>query len=311
MSVPIVCRQLSKSFGSYCAINTIDLSIDVRGCIGLIGPNGAGKTTLFSLFTGFLKPSSGSVHILGEHPNATTLRGKVGILPQDGNLPKKIPIASLLKHFAKLHGLSNTSARAETERLLEHFNISQFAEKYPETLSFGQRKCVVIAQALIGNPELVLLDEPTSGLDPVIASGVRKKIQELLKDHATVIISSHNLEEISDICEEVIILKQGKLIAYTTISNLIKQDSYLTILLDQELPERVSKHLLAMTEVIEIRTYPSVPKRIAISLHTHNIEQVKLDILYIIQQHGLSVVEFKMGEMFSNKIVELVTRDNT
>ena len=217
MNKLIECKQLTKDFGRKNAIENLDLSIESGRTLGLVGPNGAGKTTLFSLISGYLKPTSGEIRVLGHTPGASLSKGRLGALPQDAPFLGGISVQAQLTLYAKLQGFVSNTAKAEVFRVLEHLKITDLAKQYPETLSFGQRKRVAIAQTLIGEPELILLDEPTSGLDPIAANDVRNIIRKL-SSTCTFIISSHNLDEIGDICNEVIIIKQGKLVKHCPIS---------------------------------------------------------------------------------------------
>ena len=170
-------QNLSKHFGPVRALDGIDLSIDQVKPTGLVGPNGAGKTTLFSVLCGFLNPTSGRVRIAGHPPLAKALHGQIAILPQDAALSPAVPIAKQLEFMAQLQGFDRRGARAETARTLELVNLSDVAMRPPEALSHGMRKRAAIAQAFIGEPDLVLLDEPTAGLDPNTAAPIRELIR--------------------------------------------------------------------------------------------------------------------------------------
>ena len=169
----------------------------------------------------------------------------------------------------------------------------------------NQRKRVAIAQALIGEPELILLDEPTSGLDPVAANDVRNIIRALRKQ-CTFIISSHNLDEIGDVCDEVIIIKQGKLVKHTLISELVERDSSLNLLLSDALPEQAQQDLNELSGVDDVITDPANPLRITILFDSEQADQLQLEIMSTVQKHQLSIVEFSRGETLTGKVVDLV-----
>ena len=305
MSKLIECRKLTKSFARKNAIENLDLLIEPGRTLGLVGPNGAGKTTLFSLISGYLKPSSGEIRVFGDAPGAASTKGRIGTLPQDTPFLRGISVEAQLSLYAKLQGYIGKAAKSELIRVLEHLNITDLAKQYPETLSFGQRKRVAIAQALIGEPELILLDEPTSGLDPVAANDVRNIIRALRKQ-CTFIISSHNLDEIGDVCDEVIIIKQGKLVKHCLISEIVERDSSLNLLLSDALPEQAQQDLNELSGVDDVITDPANPLRITILFDSEQPDQLQLEIMSTVQKHQLSIVEFSRGETLTGKVVDLV-----
>ena len=305
MSILIECQRLTKSFARKNAIDNLDLVIEPGRTLGLVGPNGAGKTTLFSLISGYLKPTSGKIRVLGDDPGAASLKGHVGTLPQDAPFLKGISVQAQLNLFAKLHGFVGKTAKTEVTRVLEHLKIADLASQYPEILSFGQRKRVAIAQALIGEPELILLDEPTSGLDPVAANDVRNIIRELT-GQCTFIISSHNLDEIADVCDAVIIIKQGKLIKHCPISELVERDSSLNLLLSDPLTEQALQDLNNLSGVDDVITNPANPLRVSVLFDSEQPDQLQLEIMSTVQKNKLSIIEFSRGESLTGKVVDLV-----
>ena len=212
MSAPVAAVEISsatKAFGPTVAVNQVSFQVAQGECYGLIGPNGAGKTTLFSLLCGYLKPTSGQVRILGQdprHPGA--IKGKLGVLPQDAAFPTTYRVGPLLTYWARLSGLAPAEkhAREAIERvaLAEAWNVEARA------LSHGMAKRIAMAQALMGSPPVVFLDEPTAGLDPRIAAHVRQLIREM-KGGQTVVVSSHNLHELEELCDGAAILDRGRL----------------------------------------------------------------------------------------------------
>ncbi len=301
----IECRKLTKSFARKNAIENLDLLIEPGRTLGLVGPNGAGKTTLFSLISGYLKPSSGEIRVFGDVPGAASKKGRIGTLPQDTPFLRGISVEAQLSLYAKLQGYIGKAAKSELIRVLEHLKITDLAKQYPETLSFGQRKRVAIAQALIGEPELILLDEPTSGLDPVAANDVRNIIR-VLRKQCTFIISSHNLDEIDDVCDEVIIIKQGKLVKYCKISELVERDSSLNLLLSDPLTEQAQQDLNNISGIDNVITDPANPLRITVLFDSEQADQLQLEIMSTVQKHQLSIVEFSRGETLTGKVVDLV-----
>ena len=300
-----VCEQLVKRFGATRALDNIDLSVQSGNTVGLIGPNGAGKTTLFSLLCGHLRPTSGKVTVLGKHTDSTTIKGRISLLPQDAGFFKGVSVFSQLELFAKLQGLNSKQANSESIRVLDSLEIVDLGRHPPDALSFGQRKRVMIAQALIGKPELILLDEPTSGLDPVAATEVRRLVKKLARER-DFIISSHNLTEIEDICESVIILDKGKVRANCLISEFTDRDNYLTITLAHPSSSDIVNLFSDMQEIERIDIDSSSSKQILFSFNSENPDQLQIRILERLQKENMSVLDLSRGKALADEIINLV-----
>lgn len=206
----IDCQALGKNYGSTQALADIDLQLQAGPPIALIGPNGAGKTTFLSLVCGFIRPSSGSVSVLGHRPGSSQGLRHICALPQDAWMDPAFSIERQLRHYAQLRGMAGAQARNETARVLDLVQLSDRGRDKPGALSHGMRKRIMIAQALIGQPKIVMLDEPTAGIDPPNIRIIRDLISSQAAN-ATFIISSHNLDELEKVCSTVVHLKEGRL----------------------------------------------------------------------------------------------------
>ena len=306
MAAIIECRSLTKSFGSLHAIQALDLDIEAGASVGLVGPNGAGKTTLFSLFCGFLRPDHGTVRILGHHTHAAALKGRIGILPQDIPLGRGIAVKEQLLLFARLQGFRKAAARDEVERVLSLAQVKDQSRQFPETLSYGQRKKVTLAQALLGEPDIILLDEPTSGLDPVAASHVRSVIQKIRESH-TCIVSSHNLEEIKSVCDQIVVIDRGSLVEHCRIDDLLGQNNSLSVLLEEEPPAALLQLLEADADIVHIAQEAPGNRRLTITFQHESPRQFQQQLLARLEKHGVSVVEFSRGSAFTDKVIQLVS----
>lgn len=221
MSAPIVLNGLTKSFGRKTAVDGLSFSVAGGHIFGLIGPNGAGKTTTFSMLAGYLRPTSGVVEVLGRSPKDTdALRNRMGVLPQDALLPARAKAGDLLVYFAKLQGFSGAAPKKMAVDMLESVGLAECFHTRCGTLSHGMAKRVGIAQAFLGDPELVLLDEPTAGLDPKNAHHLRGLIRARRVAGRTIVISSHNLHELQSMCDSVAIIDHGRLVANGTMDEL-------------------------------------------------------------------------------------------
>lgn len=307
MTAIIECSNLTRTFGNIRALDDLNIIIPAQASVGLVGPNGAGKTTLFAMLCGFLHPNKGSITVLGHKPDSTRLKGHIGILPQDIPLMRGISVHAQLILFARLQGLNKVSARHEIERIIQLVNINSLIKQFPETLSHGQRKKITLAQALIGKPDLILLDEPTAGLDPVAANGVRNIIQKLRHEHS-LIISSHNLDEIRSVCDEIVIIDKGKLVRHSRIDDLIERNNVLTILLDQTAGESLLQSIKALPMVVRIDTEESNPHRMTVVFQAEKPDQIQFRILEQLQKAGVGILEFNRGSAFTDRVVELVSK---
>jgi ABC-2 type transport system ATP-binding protein len=213
-------RRLTKRFGSKVAVDEVTLTVPAGSIYGLIGPNGAGKTTTFSILAGYLQPSDGSAEVLGFAPTAVNeLRSRLGVLPQDALLPAGDTVGEFLVHMARLQDLPADKALAAARNGLEEVGGRDWWSQRCTSLSHGMAKRVALAQAFLGEPEVVLLDEPTAGLDPRVAFDVRQLIAGK-RGKRTIVISSHNLQELEEICDAAAILDQGRVVAQGSMAEL-------------------------------------------------------------------------------------------
>ena len=213
-------KGLTKRFGTKTAVDGVSFEIAPGQVFGLIGPNGAGKTTTFSLLAGYLTPSEGTVEVLGHPPTAVdALRARLGVLPQDALLPASDTVGDFLVHMARLQNIPKGKAEGCARDALDEVNGREWWSQRCGSLSHGMAKRVALAQAFLGEPEVVLLDEPTAGLDPRVAWEVRRIILAR-KGRLAIVISSHNLQELEEVCDAAAILDRGKLVANASMAEL-------------------------------------------------------------------------------------------
>jgi ABC-type multidrug transport system ATPase subunit len=211
---------LTKHFGRKIAVDDISFEIERGAIFGLIGPNGAGKTTTFSMLGGYTRPTSGQVEVLGFPPGAVErLRGRVGILPQDAMLPASDSVGEFLVHMARLQNIPARKAVESARRVLDDVAGAAWWSERCASLSHGMAKRVALAQAFLGAPDVVFLDEPTAGLDPRAAFETRQIIKSK-KGRSTIVISSHNLQELEEVCDAAAILDRGRLISAGSMAEL-------------------------------------------------------------------------------------------
>ena len=214
----VITRDLVKRRGKHRALDGLTLSVPRGSILGLVGENGAGKTTWMMTVAGFLRPDSGEIDLLGLGPfDAACHAGRISILPQDSELPLESTPMGALYRFGRLQGLSPNAARRSAHDALAAVNLLDRANATVRTLSHGMRKRAMVAQCFVGNPEIVLLDEPLNGLDPVEADRLRRFIASQ-RGRRTVVVSSHNLEDVERLCTHVAVIGKGRLVRMDTVA---------------------------------------------------------------------------------------------
>ena len=211
-----------KRYGRRDALLDVDLAVPEGSAIGLLGPNGAGKTTALRLLLGFSRPTEGSVRVQGLHPSDPRSREGVGYLPERMALPGRMSVAGVLALHAGLAGLAGAAARRAIDAVLERTGIADRSDDRVGGLSKGLLQRVGFAQALLGEPRLLLLDEPTSGLDPIGIREAREWIGSARERGCTVLVSSHGLSEVERVCDRVAILHEGRVVTSGTVDEVVR-----------------------------------------------------------------------------------------
>ena len=213
--------NLTKRYGKKTAIENISFTVKPGHIYGFLGPNGAGKSTTMNIMTGYLAPTSGTVTVNGYDifKDAVKAKKEIGYLPEMPPVYMDMTVQEYLRFVAELKGIPKKQRADEIIDVLERTQTADVCDKLIRNLSKGYRQRVGLAQALIGNPEVIILDEPTVGLDPKQIAEVRDLIRSLKEDHA-VILSSHILSEISEVCDQVFIISQGKLVLGDSLQHI-------------------------------------------------------------------------------------------
>ncbi|MDO9517346.1 MAG: ABC transporter ATP-binding protein [Methanosarcinaceae archaeon] len=226
-------KNLTKTFGEFVAVDNLNIHIQKGDIYGFLGPNGAGKTTTIGMLSGLIRPTSGDAIVNGlELSDFNSIKKNIGVYPQESNFYPNRSAKDHMLLFGSLKGLNKMQALSESVRLLQLVGLNDSKDINVGNFSHGMKKRLGIAQALIGNPELLILDEITNGVDPLWAKQVRDLLIELNKEGITIIISSHNLFEIQQICNRVGIIHKGKLVAeddIDLIKNHLETESIITV----------------------------------------------------------------------------------
>ncbi len=301
MSQPIIeCRNLSHYYSSKAALKGITFDVQAGDPVGLVGPNGAGKTTLLSILCGFLRPTSGTVRLFGQQPGTSGLSGKVSALPQDSKLDPEFTIGDQLSFYARLQGYRTKQAKTETERVLEAVTMQDSLREKPETLSHGMGKRVAIAQALIGNPQLILLDEPTAGLDPVNTRNIRSIIAERTSK-TTFIISSHDLTELGRLCQDILLLEQGSMNPLQL--NTTEPDSSIRFLTIQMEPCPSTEVMATLKEISGVLQVTNPQKNEFIVEYNPSLEsKMDLQIMKKISDNNWQYRQINQGKTLEEKL---------
>ncbi len=222
MSIEI--KNLNKKFENFFAVKNISFKINKGSIVGLLGPNGCGKTTTIGMMLGLIKPTSGTViinnHDVENENERTKILEKVNFISPYVELPKKLTVEENLKVYGKLYGVQNLNDKIFN--LMKDLNLLDFKKKKTGELSSGQKNRVSLAKALINEPEILLLDEPTASLDPDVGDLIRTYIENFAsKKGSTILLASHNMNEVERLCSEVMMMKNGKIIDKGTCKSLI------------------------------------------------------------------------------------------
>ncbi len=218
---PLQLRNVTKFFGAFKAVDDISLTIPAGTICGLLGPNGAGKTTTIRMILEIFKPSSGSITVLG-NSSALAVRHRIGYLPEEKGLYKKMKCWALVAYFATLKGMSRAAARRRAFELLARYGLADFANKPTEALSKGMGQKVQMLASIAHDPEFVILDEPFSGLDPVNQQVMEDIIRDMAQRKRTIIFSTHVMQHAERLCDRIVLIAGGKKIFDGTITDAKK-----------------------------------------------------------------------------------------
>jgi ABC-2 type transport system ATP-binding protein len=226
------------------AIDTLNLSIRPNEIFGLLGPNGSGKSTTIKILLGLLHPTSGQVNVLGGHPRNVRNKSRIGYLPEESYLYHYLTPRETLDFYGSLFDIPPATRKERIRQLLDMVGLSHAADRSVGEFSKGMARRVGLAQALINDPELIILDEPTSGLDPIGCRQVKDLMMTLAKRGKTIILSSHLLADVEDVCDRIAILYNGRIRAHGSVRQLLEESQSLQLTIPALSPENL-KNLLA------------------------------------------------------------------
>lgn len=295
MSALIDCQLLSKNYGRTRALQDINLTLEPGAPIALVGPNGAGKTTLLSLLCGYIRPSSGSMRVLGQAAGSPAAIAQLSALPQDASLDPNFSIGVQITHYARLRGVRQPAS--EAKRVLSLVQLDDRFNAKATELSHGMRKRVLLAQSLIGEPSLVLLDEPTAGIDPPNVKIIRELIARQ-STNATFIVSSHNLDELEKVCSTVVHLAAGTLRGVSAIDD-VNNEGVLSILISADTPVTIENvQQLDGVNNAQLRT----PTDLIIEYDHQHFPQTDISVLSWMAEHGIRYRRISKGRSLEEQV---------
>ena len=217
-------KNITKKYGNFTAVDNINFKIEEGEIIGLLGPNGAGKSTTMNMITGYIEPTEGEIKVEGYDISKKPKKAKaqIGYMPEGVPLYSDLTVKEFVTYMAELKKVDRKTRKEKVEKIIKQTGLKDVEKKLTRNLSRGYKQRVSMAGALVGEPKILILDEPTVGLDPKQITEIRSLIKELGKTH-TIILSSHILSEVSQICNKVIIINKGKIVAIDTPENLEKK----------------------------------------------------------------------------------------
>ncbi len=285
---------LVKRYGSHVAVDHLSFQVETGQIYGFLGPNGAGKSTTMNILTGYLCANEGTVEINGHDifNEPEKAKSQIGYLPELPPLYLDMTVEEYLLFAEELKKIPKAGRREESERVMRQTDILDVKGRLIRNLSKGYKQRVGLAQALLGSPEIIILDEPTVGLDPKQIIEIRDLIKELGKEH-TIILSSHILSEVSAICDEIMILSHGKLVAKDTPENLSrlmegKRTLYVTVNAPKEEAESALKEL---SEIESYKIEEEAQQRSRIEIETEADVDIREKLFYLLAQKRMPIIE--------------------
>lgn len=216
-------EQISKTFGTLQALDKVSMTIGNGEIVGLLGLNGAGKSTLMRLIYGLLSPDSGQIHIDGVHVQRQPekARSLLGVLPDNAGLYKRLTARENIAYFARLQGMSERDIQVNTDELIDILGMESIAERHADGFSLGERMKTALARAIVHRPDHILLDEPTNGLDVITTRAVRALLRQQKSEGRSVLFSSHLMYEVENLCDRVLVIAGGRLVAGGSVEDVI------------------------------------------------------------------------------------------
>ena len=307
-------KNITKKYGDFTAVDDISFEVKDGEIVGLLGQNGAGKSTTMNMITGFIEPTEGTISVNGYDivKKSKNAKKQIGYMPENTPLYMDLTVKEFVGFMAELKLVERKSRKEEIEKVIKETGLEEVQNKLIRNLSRGYKQRVSFAGALVGNPEVLILDEPTVGLDPKQIIDIRNLIRELGKKH-TVIISSHILSEISQICERVIIINKGKIVAIDTPEKLEEKTReknvlFVTVEDKEEKMPSVKDEIQEIEELTMVKDNEDGTKQYKIVTDEKN--DVRKKLFEVLPKKDITIFELKKAETsLEDAFIKLVDKE--
>ena len=293
-------KNVTKKYGSFVAVDDISFTINDGEVVGFLGPNGAGKSTTMNMITGYIEQTEGNIIVDGFDTLKKSKKAKkeIGYMPEGVPLYTDLTVKEFVTYMAELRKVDRKTKKENVQKVLKETGLDQMQNKLIKNLSRGQKQRVSLAGTLVADPKILILDEPTVGLDPKQITEIRSLIKNLGKKH-TVILSSHILSEVSQICDRVIIINKGKIVAIDTPENLEKKVSdnnivYVTVEDKENKIDGIKEKLTGIKEIKLIKENQDKTKQYEIT--GENDVNLNKTIFNEFAKENITIVEMKKAE---------------
>ena len=286
-------KNVTKKYGNFKAVDNISFKIEKGEVVGFLGQNGAGKTTTMKMITGLIEPTDGEIFIDDEKISRKS-RKHIGYMPENTPLYQELTVKEFIDYMAELKGLKRQERKQQVQKLMTDLGLADVENKLIRNISRGYKQRVSLSGALIGNPDILILDEPTVGLDPKQVIEIRNLIKSLRKNH-TVFLSSHILSEINQMCQKVIIINKGKIVAIDTPNNLERNSIVVNI---EDPNENIEKIKEKIPEIIEIKFIKKLEKDMKqYEIFVKENADIRKKLFEVLPQENITILELKNSEV--------------
>ena len=309
-------KHVTKKYGNFIAVDDINFTINNNEVVGFLGPNGAGKSTTMNMITGYIEPTSGKI-IVNDYDvskDPKKVKRQIGYMPESTPLYNDLTVREFVNYMADLKYVKRKEKKEKVDKVLQDVGLTSVQKKLIRNLSRGYKQRVSMAGALIGDPKVLILDEPTVGLDPKQITEIRDLIRKLGKNH-TVILSSHILSEVSQICERVIIINKGKVLAVDTPSNLEEKFEdenriFVTVEDEQNKINKIAKKIKNLKSIEFIKDKNDGTKQY--ELVANKSTDLRKEIFNLFPKNDINILELKKSEItLEDAFLKLISQKET
>ncbi len=268
----VIGRGLSKKFGEFTAVDNIDFEIEAGEAFGFLGPNGAGKSSTMRMIGAVSPPTAGYLRVLGMDPmtDGVKIRGRLGVIPQEDNLDRELSVYENLLTYGRYFHMKRAEIDRRTAELLEFVQLTERRDDRVDFLSGGMKRRLIIARGLINQPDMLILDEPTTGLDPQARHVVWDRLNQLKREGVTLIITTHYMDEAEQLCDRLVVMDKGRIVAEGSPRELIERYSTRDVL-EMRFEADARRQAMPIIEKVAERT-EDLPDQVMI--YTHNADEV-------------------------------------